>query len=90
MTTAKGAGGVSTIKQQIINYIVDTYGIDPSDFDDNTSLFSSGILDSFNMVELVSFVEETAGIRFGVLDLNLDNLDDVGRILRYVNSRMGG
>ena len=35
---------------------------------------------------VIAFVEETAGIRFKAWEVTLDNLDSVGRILRYVEN----
>lgn len=57
--------------------------------DDETLLFSSGLLDSFSMVTLVGFVEKEAGIRLAPGDVHLNNLDSVGRILRFVEKKKG-
>ena len=75
---------MSIDKQTIVGFICDNYNISESDVDGDTDLFSSGILDSFSMLDLVSYVEKTAGIRFGVLDLNLDNISTIEKILNYV------
>jgi nitrate/nitrite transport system permease protein len=49
--------------------------------EDETLLFSSALLDSFSMVTLVAFVEKRAGLRFTPGDVNLGNLDSIGRVL---------
>ena len=77
-------------KQTIITYLSDNFNIEESEVDETTSLFSSRILDSFSMVELVSFIEETAGVKFGVLELNLDNLDTIENIIRFVEKKKTG
>ena len=55
--------------------------------EDETLLFSSALLDSFSMVTLVGFVEKRAGLRFTPGDVNLGNLDSVGRVLRFVAAK---
>jgi acyl carrier protein len=80
---------MSINKQQIITYLSENFRIEESELDETTSLFSSRILDSFSMVELVTFIEETAGIKFGVLELNLENLDTIQNIIRFVEKKTG-
>ncbi len=55
--------------------------------DDETLLFSSGLLDSFAMVTLVGFVEKQGGVRLTPGDVNLNNLDSIGRVLRFVEKK---
>ncbi len=50
---------------------------------DEDPLFSSGIVDSFAMVDLLVFLEKHTGRRMGGEDIDLDNLDSVRRILDF-------
>jgi acyl carrier protein len=56
----------------------------------DTSLFASGLIDSFSMVELVLFIEENCGIRMKPSEVILDNLDSIERILAFVETRTNG
>jgi acyl carrier protein len=62
----------------------DRLGVDTDGIEDSTPLFSSSLLDSFSIVELIAFIESTAGIKMDAWDVTLDNLDSIGQILRYV------
>jgi acyl carrier protein len=62
-------------------------GIDRRRVNEDTPLFSSGLLDSFAMVTLVTAVEGAAGIKVRATDVTLANFDSVGRILGYVAGR---
>ena len=42
------------------------------------------------MVDLVAWIEGEAGITFGPLDINLDNLDSIERILGFAAKRAQG
>ena len=69
-------------------FVQDLVGSHVSDLDDDTALMSSGLIDSVSMVELILFVEEHTGVQFDPLDLSIDNLDSIARILGYVEARV--
>ena len=51
-----------------------------------TKLFSSGLLDSFLMIELIMFLETTGGFQIPADAITLDNLDSIDAILAYCES----
>ena len=53
----------------------------------DTNLFSSSIIDSMNLLELVSFLEQTFSIAISPTELTLDHFDTVDRIADYVASK---
>jgi len=69
----------------LFSFLSDDIGIDTSGIGEETLLFSSGVIDSFALINLITFIEEQAGIRVSPADVNLDNLDSVSRILAYVS-----
>lgn len=75
----------STFRQALLAYITDNFDVE--DIDDDTPLFSSNLLDSFSMVELVVFVEHEVSIKIGALDIHLDNLDSVEKIIFFVQRK---
>ncbi|MDQ3807107.1 MAG: phosphopantetheine-binding protein [Thermoproteota archaeon] len=52
-------------------------------------LFKMGILDSFNVVDLVSILEEECGIKIPDEDVNAANFQSVNAMEHYVESRKG-
>lgn len=72
----------------MFSYISDQFGVDIEDIDDETGLFSEGILDSFSIVDLVLYIETSGGIKINPTEVNLDNLDSVAKILRYVEAKL--
>jgi acyl carrier protein len=72
-------------KIDIFNFLKTQFAIDEKDVDENTGLFSEGLLDSFSIVDLVVFIENTSGIKLQPTDVNLDNLDSVAKILNFVS-----
>ncbi len=58
------------------------YGLDPR-MGDEAGLFSTGVLDSHSMIDLLGFLEERTGVRPTWAEVNLKNLDSVARILDF-------
>ncbi len=54
----------------------------------DTTLFSSGIVDSFSLVALMSFIEDNGGIRVSPSEVNLENFDTIERIMAYLQSKL--
>lgn len=75
---------MSDFTQQLRDYLVSTQNVPSGTLSSNTPLFSSGLLDSFALIDLVSFVERISGKRFGALDINLDNVDSIDRIIQFI------
>jgi acyl carrier protein len=76
-----------TEKAQLKSQLCDIFNLDGGAFDEETGLFSSGLLNSFDLVELVTFIEEKSGKRVRTIDVNLDNFDSLARIVAYLNRR---
>ena len=46
-------------RENLRRYLHEKQGLEPEDFEDDTLLFSSGLIDSFSMVDLIIFTEVT-------------------------------
>tara|TARA_R110002072_G_scaffold168861_3_gene322527 strand:- start:5427 stop:5651 length:225 start_codon:yes stop_codon:yes gene_type:complete len=61
-------------------------GVDISQIGPETPLLSSGVIDSFSLLTLLSFLEERGGFRVNPADMTLENLDTVERMLAFAKS----
>lgn len=68
-------------------YLGERMGLDTASIEEETPLFSSNLLDSFSMVDLIMFIEKEGGVTLNPADVSLDNLDSIARILRFVEAR---
>ncbi|MEP7289152.1 MAG: acyl carrier protein [Chloroflexota bacterium] len=74
-------------RDTIRNYIINTLIRNPKyKLGDNDKLISGGVIDSFSLVELSLFLEETFGVRPDDTELNADTMDSVQMIADYVES----
>ncbi|TLN19477.1 acyl carrier protein [bacterium] len=53
------------------------------------ALISSGIIDSFNLVDLALFIEDSFGVRVDDTDLNADTFDTLDQLTAWIDSRRG-
>ncbi|MFG6081437.1 acyl carrier protein [Paracoccus litorisediminis] len=76
---------MSLTQSQLITYLRDEQNIGEA-IDNDTELFSSGILDSVSMVGLITYIEETTGTIIQPGDVTLENFDTANRIAAFVAS----
>ncbi|HEY8962766.1 MAG TPA: phosphopantetheine-binding protein, partial [Luteolibacter sp.] len=69
----------STLRSDDIRALLETtFGLQPGELHDDTALFSSGLLDSFHLVEMIAVLEKTSGRKIKPGEINLENLDTPG------------
>ena len=51
------------------------------------ALISSGLIDSFSLMDLALFVEDTFGVRIEDTELNADTFDSLGALTNLIKSR---
>lgn len=79
----------SNLREELRSLLSDSYGLTAEEFDESTALFSSRLLDSFTLVELVSFIEKREGVRFNASAFRLDNFDSIDRMVNAVTALKG-
>jgi acyl carrier protein len=83
----------ASIEAAVTEYIKDEIlahsGRQEPDLDEETSLFRKGIIDSFGLFTLASFLEERFSISVGDEDLVPENFDTIAKIAAFVSLRQG-
>jgi acyl carrier protein len=51
-------------------------------------LLSSGMIDSFHLVDLSLFVEQNFGVRIDDTELNASSFDNLNQLVSFIRSRM--
>ncbi len=78
---------MSLTRDALVDYLANQAGADMDGVEDATPLFSSGMVDSFAMVDLLMFLEKHTGTKLGPEDIDLENLDSLERILAFAAAR---
>ncbi len=71
--------------KNLLEFLEHELVIDTTDVREETLLFSTGIVDSFGVISLITYLEVEGGIRIDPADINLDNMDSIERILHYLS-----
>jgi acyl carrier protein len=66
----------------VIDYLQNDLAVD-QELDEQSPLFSTGLLDSVSMMNLILFIEQRSGAEVRPSDVTLDNFDTVARIIAY-------
>ena len=67
-----------------MEFLEQELAVDTADVDERTLLFSTGIVDSFAVITLMTYLETEGGLRIDPVDVNLENMDSIRSILDYV------
>jgi acyl carrier protein len=70
--------------QLLLGYLRTSLGV--SDLDSDSQLFSSGLVDSMSMMNLIAFLEDNTAIQVRGEDVTLDNFDTPRRIIQFAES----
>lgn len=77
---------MSLTAEDLIRFIRDELNVE-DEIAPETELFSTGILDSVAMMNIIGFVEEKAGIEVRPSDVTLENFDSVQRMVDYARDQ---
>lgn len=75
--------------EKIFAYLRDRAGLDTSNITAETSFFTTSLLDSASLVDLIVFVESEIGVRIEPEEVVIENFDSVAQILRFAASKKG-
>ena len=81
---------MAVTRESLIQFFGDTFGLEPDELENDAPIFSQGLLDSFNLVDLVAFLERELSTKIGAMEVNLNNLDTLGRILEFAEKKAAG
>jgi D-alanine--poly(phosphoribitol) ligase subunit 2 len=77
---------MNDLRQSLRTALVTRFGIDRTHLDDDTALFSSGLIDSLSVMDLVCFVESEIGCTIPPAAITLENFDSVNHIVRFAGT----
>lgn len=73
---------------RLVDLIAEESGLDPSVLKATLGLMSTGVLDSFALVTVISFVETHLGEEVPPADLTFANFDTIASICTYVERNL--
>jgi len=74
----------NAIQESVLNFLADETGLDPDEVTVETGLFTSGELDSLDILKIVSFIEKTYGMSISPFEVSLQKLNSISLISDFV------
>ncbi len=68
--------------EAIKQFLVDSSGI--TDIGMETPLYSSGIIDSQSLLDLIVYLEEEFELKIKPIEISLDHFDSISKIINYL------
>lgn len=76
------------MKDQLRQYIATHIMRHPTyHISDDESLIKGGMIDSFSLVEIAIFIEETFGVHMDDTELTADNMDTINKMAAAIQSK---
>jgi acyl carrier protein len=76
--------------ETLFGYLKESVAIDTATIQPDTPLFTSNLIDSFSLIDLIVFVETEMGTKIDPDDVRIENFDSVAQILQFAQSKQGG
>lgn len=73
---------MSVAQEKIRHFLGQNLGLDLAGIKNDSPLFTSGVVDSFALFELLSFLESEFNCKIDIADLNINDLDTIDGIAR--------
>lgn len=73
------------IEKVFLDFFENECGLNMDDIASDTSLFSSGRLDSIDILKTVSLIEEKFGISVSPMDVSIEQFDTLALLRDFVN-----
>ena len=80
------------LEQELREFVIQNFlfGQDGERLRNDDSFLDSGVIDSTGVIELVSFLERSYGIKVEDEDLVPENFDSIDGLMRFVRAKPGG
>ena len=74
-------------RSQIRDFIVKNFMEGKGSIKDTESLFEANVIDSFGILELISFIEKDFGVSISPIEVTIANFDSVDKIVRMIEAK---
>jgi acyl carrier protein len=72
------------VSSAVLDFLADEVGLDPEEIDADTGLFTTGKLDSMDIIKIVAFMEKDLGLKVSPFEVSLQNLNSLNLISDFV------
>lgn len=77
----------SSIRTQLIDFLCRNYMVEENEINLEKSLVDQGIIDSFGLIEIASFIKKEFGVSAGENEMNRSNFGSVLKIVTFIEGK---
>jgi hypothetical protein len=77
------SAAASDLSRLVVGFLDSQCGLAPNSYSYQTALFSSGLLDSFAMLALISFLEHEVGVILLTEEVTQSNVDSIDSLISW-------
>lgn len=78
---------MSEVKLKIRTFLADELEVDTANLKDGEAMFTSGLVDSYALIELLSFLESELGYTVDFGELDVEDFDTIDSLDKLVSSQ---
>lgn len=78
------------IKQGLLEFIAENFMVEVNEIPHDKSLIDEGIIDSFGLVEIASYMKKMHGFEVETEEMIRDNFGSVDKMVTYIKNRLAG
>jgi len=75
-------------REKLIKFLCRNFLVEEHEIDLNSSLIDQGIIDSFGLLEIATFLKKELGVETEQDEMNRENFGSVEKILIYVDRKV--
>ena len=75
------------MKDEIRQFIVETFMYGEGELADDDALFDSGIIDSLGFIKLLSFIEEKFNVAMDMSEVGMESFNTINEIVETIKSK---
>ena len=72
------------IERELIAFLVDELGLNHDSVSESTTLFTSGVLSSIELIQLMATIDQKYGVLIEFGNMSVDVVDTVAKLARYI------
>lgn len=76
------------MKEQLKQFIINTFMFGEGTVEDDENLFDSGIIDSLGFIKLLAFVEEKLKISIDMSEVTMEKFSTINNMVKTIESKM--
>ncbi len=78
------------ILEELVTFVARSFMVQASDIDMDKSLIDQGVIDSFGLVEITTFIENTFGVKILEQDMTREAFGSMNKMATFVCRRKNG